>query len=195
MTYYKLIPLSLALACFYSSAYSDSQWNAFLQVPTEHRLLELKKDIPPARNTCADSTLPNPAEAIRLIGLVSGGNELSFRAGLLISHCLGVGDLEDFYRASGAFLDLHPKAFLRIVTSSALPEHTVRDMVTMLPLTLVDNYRGTLMAIDKRIATVKAVDDPLLNDIKAKIVTSLQDEKLELETIESDRTRGNNREH
>lgn len=171
------------LLCLSSTAYSGSPWGDFLQNPTEERIAEIRASIAPAPEPCDQAALPSEAETHRLLGLVQDGNESAFRIGLLVSRCLGVGDLEDFYRATGMFLEVQPGVFLRIVSECASTARNLRYMATMLPLNLVDNPQGMIAAVDRRIAIVEAVRDAGLIEIKAKALTFLRTERNDLARI------------
>jgi len=119
---------------------------------------------------------------VRLSKQPSGnGNQSALRAGLLIYRCLDGGNLEDFYRSVGVFLESHPLAFLRTVTDVETSDRDLRYMVTMLPLMLVDNDDGRIEAVNERIVGVEAVSNPQVVTTKTKVLSFLEAERANLE--------------
>jgi hypothetical protein len=164
-------------------AHSASPWNVFLRNPTAESIRDLKEAIGERTDQCSQIPMPSSKEINQLFRLVQDANDSALRAALLVSNCLGIGDLEDLYRASGSFLEARTTTFLQIASEREIPEGNLRYMVTMLPLSLVDNLPGQVLAVNKRIALLEAVDDGRLIKIRNRVVAYLQVAKSELEKI------------
>jgi hypothetical protein len=177
--------LTLWLPLFCQVAYCDSLWSEFLHNPNENTASILHSSIVTDTGTCNKGALPTRKESHRLLTLIREGNSPAFRTALLISNCLGVGDLEDLYRAAGVFLEREPKKFLQIVDERKVSDGNLRYMTTMLPLNLVDNITGKISAIKTRIARTESVNDAPLASIQAEVLTFLRAEQSDLEGMES----------
>jgi hypothetical protein len=117
---------------------------------------------------------------------MASGDQNAFRAASQVLPCLGVGESEDFYRSAGAFLERQPVRFLEIVAGSDALKDRLRYLVTMLPISLVDDLPAQITTIGRRIVALNSVHDASLDMLKHRAVSALQSEQSELKRIQSD---------
>jgi hypothetical protein len=132
---------------------------------------------------CTKSTIAARRE---LFSLIASGDQNAFRAALRVLPCLGVGENEDFYRSAGAFLERQPARFLEIIAGSDALKGRLRYLVTMLPISSVDDLPAQITTIGRRIAALNSVHDANLDMLKHWAVSALQSEQGELKRIQSD---------
>jgi hypothetical protein len=135
---------------------------------------------------CTESTIATRSRQQELLSLIASGDEKAFRAALQALPCLGVGESEDFYRSAGAFLERQPVRFLEFVAGSDALKDRLRYLVTMLPISLVDDLSAQITTIDRRITVLNSVHDASLDMLKHSAVSALQSEQIELKRIQSD---------
>ena len=172
-----------SLFCYASQAISASNWDSFLLNTDKDSFEKLKGDISNGNNVCRNEEIPNSVQFNKLTVIIKKGNQSALRAGLLISKCIGVGDVEDLYRSAGLFFEIQPKVFLQIVNESAIADRELGYMVTMFPLELVDDIEGKIAAVNNRIAILNRITDVSLINIKKILFAFLEKEKNKLEKI------------
>lgn len=161
------------------NGYSSSLWDGFLQNPTSNNFNILKSKIIALSQVCDQKTQLTYLQTDKLFSYVTDGNSSAFRAALLISSCFDGGDLEDYDRSVGVYFTKHPNDFLAVVCEERISNENVNDMITMLPLSLVDDFNAQRAEISKRIALLKAIHDPKYQKLINKLRTYLeQSEKL-----------------
>lgn len=174
---------SLIVLLFCQTGHCGSLWESFLQNPSMDKYSEIKIAIESESNVCDQNSIPTKVEISTLFKLIQGANPPALRATLLVIKCLGVGDVEDFNRVSGVFLEKLPTIFLQVIRDNDIQDRQLRYMVTMLPLSLVDNLPAKILTLERRIALIAAINNVKLIAIKAKVMAFLQEEKDDLEKI------------
>jgi len=74
-----------------------------------------------------------------LYSRIEAGYITALEVGIDIRHCLGGGELGDFYRASGAFFEIKPQMFIETVVQKNVGQEQIQKMLTMLPINTVDS--------------------------------------------------------
>lgn len=166
-----------------ANAYCSSRWDQFIQNPTKDSLIVLQKSIENRSQHCRTEVIPDQRQRIQLFEFIGDGNPFAFRAALLMSECLDGGEIEDFYRSSGAFFERHPQIFMRIVKDQGIKDTELNFMLIMLPLDTVDNINLKLSVVENRIAILKTINDKSFIGIKEKGLSFLEKERQNLEKI------------
>jgi hypothetical protein len=135
---------------------------------------------------CTKSTLLTRSRLQELFSSVALGNRSALLAMPQVLPCLGVGESEDFYRSAGSFLERQPTSFLKIVAGSDILRTRLEYLVTMLPLSLVDDLPAQTAAIGKRIDALNTVHDAGLDILKHDALAVLLSEQRELKRIQAD---------
>lgn len=161
-------------------AFCGSEWDGFLHRPNHKMLRSLERVLPSNAKACDEIEMPGPRHASRLFALIREGNQSAFSVGLSMSKCWDGGELEDFYRSAGTFLELEPQAFLSAARQRKVTESQLQYLLTMLPLELVDDLDAKIGTIDHRIAILKKTRVPSLQSVRKKSLLILQREKQEL---------------
>lgn len=94
------------------------------------------------------------------------GNKWAIK--ILIKHTsdLDGGELEDAHRALGESLDIKPIILLQEVKEQNMAKDDFTQAVEMLPLSFVDNKKGTLAALEARKRKILSVKDDSLKQQK-----------------------------
>ena len=189
MTIRNLLGLFLLLlwqCVFGESACADSLWYAYLKNPTIQAGTALRLSLAKEAESCDQNGVPSATELPKVRSLIRSGSDPTFRAAIIVSRCMGVGDLEDFYRAAGEFLERKPSRFIEIVDESKVSDREILYMVTMLPISFVDALDAQIEALDKRILKVEAVTEPRLSITQRKILKDLKEAREDLTTVASE---------
>jgi len=130
-----LFILSLFLfVCMPVHAYCSEYWANFLKQPNKKEFVVLENSIAVKAQHCNwggknnATVAPTEKQDLQLFDLISTGNQIAFRAALLVRKCWDGGDLEDFYRSSGVFFEKHPLVFLQIVKEKAITDSEIEYM-------------------------------------------------------------------
>jgi hypothetical protein len=174
-----------ALGVVSANAQGGSQWDHFLQHPGSETFAKLQSRVTSSGPDCGEEVAATNSQRNELFQLIRDGNEQAFRAALLVQHCWDGGEAEDFYRSAGIFLEGNPRTFLQMAKDSQVSRRELNRMVTMLPLETVDDMDAQLKEVKQRIATLKAVEDPALVNVKQKALVSLAKENKNLQEIKS----------
>jgi hypothetical protein len=168
-----------------ASADVAPQWNEFLLNPGDQTLSILTNGTAADAGECREDLAPNQKQRRQLLALIEKGNQWGFRAALLVSPCWDGSDAEDFYRASGIFFERLPCTFLRILEERRTSDTQLRLMLTMLPLSTVDDFDEKLAMIRKRISILRGINDAALSDLKGKALVFLINEETKFMKIRS----------
>jgi hypothetical protein len=165
----------LALLPFFaiSNAYAASPaWKDFLASPGHDAYIALRTSLAEGKNDCA-AKLPDAAETKQLLSLIDTGNAEAFASAMLVTQCLGVGDLEHFYRSSGVFAEKSPGAFLQIVTAYAVSDEELPFMLTLSP---PDEKEGNASPaeLDKRMEAIQSAQEPAIFPMQKRALLILQ---------------------
>jgi hypothetical protein len=187
-----LILLSVLFCSFSVNACSSPKWEEFLKEPDKDSLVRLENAISASAQRCSWGKPDNPDIAptdkqnIQLFELITRGNESAFHAALLVSRCLDGGELEDFYRSAGIFLEVQPRAFLQITKRMEIPYSQLRPLGTMLPLDMVDDLDRKISTVEKRISILTGISEGSLQDTKEQALSFLEKEKQVLDRIKTE---------
>jgi hypothetical protein len=135
------------------------KWEVFVSTPT----FDAYRDLGQLRKEPCSSSRPTDLEFRELLHQTAAGNGASFQALLDIRSCLDGGALEDFFRASGLYLERQPFGFVALVQQEKIKESDLGYMLAMLPLDTVDQPKLRLKVLEARIATVSQVRLPELS--------------------------------
>lgn len=171
------------LASLSVNAHCSSKWDQFLQNPTNDSLIVIQKSVEDSPMHCRVEVIPVQHQRIQLFKLISDGNPLAFRAALLVSECLDGGELEDFYRSTGAFFERQPQVFMHIVKDQGIQDTQLNYMLTMLPLNTVDNINLKLSVVENRVAILKSINNKSFIEIREKGLIFLEKERQLFEKI------------
>jgi hypothetical protein len=151
---------------------AQSMWQQFLASPGHDAYITLRTSLSESKKDCA-SNLPGASETTQLFALVDSGNADAFASAMLVTQCLGVGDLEHFYRSSGVFAEKSPGAFLQITTAYAVSDEELPFMLTMSP---PDEKEGNATAaeLDKRMAALQSAQEPSIFPMQKRALLILQ---------------------
>jgi hypothetical protein len=138
------------------SAIAGPNWKKFLDHPSTAEAESILR-VTTLRGRCVESKLPSYSEAHRLFGLIEDSNSQVFMVGLGLRHCFGGAVLEDFYRASGVFLEKNAPQFFAQLGATNIQESEIPDFALMLPLSMTDKYEEQLKEINRRIEAVSHV--------------------------------------
>ena len=178
-----LFLLCLLLSAGVSNA--DAPWRQFLDAPTEKNYFPAAKYIK-SDSTCEGEWHTNYKYAwslMSLFSLISSGNENAFKLGLVTHSCLDGGNLGDYYRSVGLFFEKKPNQFFTIVQEEKLTIDQIMSMVTSSPLELVDKIDKQMESAQNRIHLVETLSVRIDNEIKIKIISTLNDKLNFLENI------------
>lgn len=185
-SFLRKIALLILLACVSTIAWSASIWDEFLLKPNSKNSKALEASMLASSQHCDQDVWPTEKQTMALLKLIQNGNPSAYRLVSLASQCLGVSDLEDLYRSAGAFFEVQPRAFLKLIKEESIPERDLRYMLTMLPLTTTDNIDAKLSSVENRIAILKSIHDSSINDSKFKALFILDKEIINLTKIKED---------
>ena len=88
---------------------------------------------------------------------IDSGNTHAFDIGLLVMRCLSGGELGDLYRSFGSFFEKDSKYFFDQLTEREIRDVRLQKMLTMLPLSTVDDIESKIKTIQFRIALLSNV--------------------------------------
>ncbi len=187
------------------NAHCQSYWDEFLKQPDNGALVRLGKNITAGVQRCCPAfykvdklgkscdlgnpenrkVIPTEEQDFQLFELISKGNEVAFRAGLLLatSKCLDGGELEDLYRSLGLFFETQPRVFLQTVKDKSITDSNLKSMLVMLPLETTDKIDLKMFMIKNRISILENISDGLLKGIKEKGLSFLSKAKENLDRI------------
>ncbi len=162
------------LAVVSASGHCASVWDSFLQKPTNRAFTVLKSAILSAPQRCGQKTQLTHRQTDTLFAYIQDGSPVAFRAAALMSSCFDGGDLEDYFRSVGVYFTKHPRDFLDVAYKERISDEYLRYMITMLPLSLVDNFDAQHAEISKRILLLKAIHDRRFIKIRDKLLMDLE---------------------
>jgi hypothetical protein len=117
--------------------------------------LASEKDGIPIDNIC-ELARNNDNSFYNILSKIESGDEYSFALGINNVTCLDGGNLEDLYRATGMFFDVKPAKFFKHVNSHNIKNETIFNMLSMLPLSLTDNYQAQIDLLSRRVSLLKS---------------------------------------
>ena len=161
-----------------TNTYCSPLWDSFLQNPTSEHFAALKSTDLSSQQLCNQSNQLTYSQTDKLFQYVSNGNAEALRAAVLISECFDGGNLEDYYRSTGIYFTKHPSNFIRVIYEERVSDNDLQYMVTMLPLSLVDNLEGQRCEINKRMTLLEQIDNPMFAKIKDKLLAYLEQAKV-----------------
>ncbi len=181
-----LILVLTVFVIFSLNAFCDSQWDNFLQKPNKDSLTMLEKTVSDSAKNCNPDFTPTQIHRARLFELIRKGNQMAFRAALLVSRCWDGGEFEDFNRSVGTFFEIQPRTFLQIVNEKVISDLQLRYFLTMLPLYTVDNIDLKISMMENRMAILEGVNEESFKKIKKRGLFFLKKERDNLYKIKSD---------
>jgi len=163
-------------------------WEEFLKQPGKGSFIDLEEEIITKSGHCSwgnpkNHEVVSVEEGQQLFKLIEKGDEFSFKAGLLVMHCLDGGELEDFHRSAGQFFEVKPSVFMKIVDEKKIPDLSIKSMLTMLPLDTVDHIDRAVSVVERRISILEAIDDSQFDNLKRIGLSYLTDEKAMLTRV------------
>lgn len=180
------ISVAVILGLLAIGARHETLWTTFLSNPDEMQFTALEQAIGTDAAKCRwgdphnRDVVPTEAQQRQLFDLIRAGNVSAFRAGLLMERCWDGGDLEDFYRSTGIFFQVQPRAFLQIVKEKSIPDSTFESLLTSLPLDTVDDIDRMVTVVDARIDLLAMVNEHSLESVKTKGLCFLKEQKKDL---------------
>jgi len=173
------------------NAYSGMHWDEFLKQPSKDSLVELEDEIFASAERCSwgdpkNRDVVSVEAGQQLFRLIAKGDEIAFRAGLLVVRCLDGGELEDFHRSAGLFFEAKPSVFLKIAKEKKVPDTTIKSMLTMLPLDTVDNIDRAISVVERRMAMLEAISDSRFDNLKKAGLSFLGDQKVMLDRVKKE---------
>ena len=180
--------LSILLCGCSFSAYCGEQWDEFLSGPDKSSYTTIEESIVESVQECSWGNPHNlsvvPLEkGQQLYKLIAAGNKYALRVGLMVSRCLDGGELEDFHRSAGLFLDAHPMEFLEIVKETQVSEKDMEFMLTALPEDTIDNIDRAIEVVTNRIALFQGISSSQHEDMIPVALAILSDQKESIEKI------------
>jgi len=141
------------------SGQCEAAANGFLQAPSAQSLEELRKI---DAESCWRSIGTSNEKLQAMNALLSKGNRSA--AWYLASNLrrLDGGNLEDALIALGQFSEIDMTSFLELARDHVLTSHESSDALTMLPLSMSDEPKSQLAAMEKRRAAITRVSEKSL---------------------------------
>lgn len=132
------------LGCDQGDDAASIPWASFLASPSPESEQQLLTDIGENLKDCGWGKAENQnaiPDRFRqdLFDLIANGDSPSYRVGLQIEKCLDGGDLGDLHRSTGLFFDTEPDAFLKESIREGVSPERLAELVSALPLSLVDD--------------------------------------------------------
>lgn len=172
------LALGALIAC---EASAGDPWERFLQNPDGGFFIELSQKVDGSQcgwgKQANKEVVPDRVRA-PLFDLIAGGNENAFLIGLSGLRCFDGGDLEDFYRSAGKFMEQHPQRFLSDVTDRNVPERDVASMASSVPTN--DDPAGALRKVVERIELLSGLTDEKVASARAASINALQEHEADL---------------
>lgn len=87
------------------------------------------------------------------------------------------GDLEDLYISTALLFDRDPVLFFDLMKNNKVEDLQIVTMLTMLPLSYVDNYPDQIKAYKTRLALLKSarnIDDTLRGKIESELCATIK---------------------
>jgi len=123
---------------------------------------------------------PSSAAVTSLITRIDAGDESAARHAVGLLPKLSGGDLEDTMRAIGALAVNRPRVFLRVMTGKYVDAARIERIVTMLPLSSVDDDAERLRLVRARIDALSAISDAELGHPRDVAIAALHRYEQEL---------------
>ncbi len=185
-----LLVCILCAGCVHAERTVVGIWHAFLADPNDNTMNTLVSSISEYVSDCDWGNVNNytavPSDIRQnLFDSIASGNNFSLRTGLLVEQCLDGGDLGDFRRSAGQFFEKKPVIFMQEIKRSSVPTASYQSMVTMLPLTLVDDLNMQIKAIRFRIQLLKDIELSELEELKDIASKVLKDQELKLTDLQN----------
>jgi len=156
------------------NAFCNSQWDDFLQQLNMDTFMMLEKNFTANGRNCDLDIMPEQIHRTKLFELIRKGNQLAFRASLLVSKCWDGGELGDFNRSVGLFFEVKPQVFLQIVIDKNITDRQLNYMLTMLPLHTVDNIDLKIAMLENRIDTLRSLNEKKFITIRKRGILRLE---------------------
>ena len=163
-------------------------WSLYLDDPDEENYAALTARISSLSSDCDWGSPANeqvfPSNVHHeLFGRISSGGDEAFRLGLVVRQCLDGGDLGDFYRSAGVYLDLKPEEFLRALENADIEADVFRLMVIALPEVLVDDLPGQIRATVSRAETLERIPPGQFDELRIAGVRYLRTQEQRLRFV------------
>jgi hypothetical protein len=172
------------------TAASDIEWTNFLNNPTNATYDGLSKSLK-ACNKVANCIEAKPdAEMIdKLIALLKSGNSFAVDVAFLSRslNLLDGGALEDVLRTLGQLAESHPKVILKCLKKYKLSGYPFEGTFVILPIETVDDLDAQIDAVQRRINSLSAVDDPSVRSERDKAISVLKRELNQLKREKRER--------
>lgn len=169
-----LVVLLLPLPVRGNSTRGD--WEGFLANPNADRYHALAEKLRGCKDSeCRNEVRPSSRAVARLLLLVKRGDPNAVDLAFLSIRFLDGGNLEDTLRTLGSLTETSPNLFLQEVKKHGLPSYQVRRLLRMLPLDTVDNVAKKRRLVRRRVASLAAVDDKNLVDVRDAAIAVLEE--------------------
>lgn len=99
-------------------------------------------------------------EASPLIEAIDAVDTTAISTALRSTHCFDGGEIEDLYRALGVAFSREPDLVTRQVLNAGVQAEYVVPMMTMLPLSYVDDPCGSIDELERRRTLILEADMP-----------------------------------
>lgn len=157
-----------------------STWSSFVESPSPENEQLLMAAIGEDLENCGWGN-PENLNAVPdrfrqdLFDSIAGGNLPSYRTGLRIEKCLDGGDLGDFRRSAGMFFDARPDTFLDESIRGGVTAERIAELVSALPLTLVDDPKRQRDLVVERISKLERSRVSLKSQVTTSALNTLNE--------------------
>lgn len=176
--------LALVGTLLASDAAWGEPWDRFMRNPDIEAFEELSQEIDGARcgwgKPANKEVVPDRVRG-DLFDLIASGNDGAFLIGLSVVRCFDGGDLEDFYRSSGKYLEQSPQRFLARVTERDVTASEVASMAASVPTD--DDIDAALRTVVGRIELLRELDDDGFARARMESIRALQKREHSLRQI------------
>lgn len=133
---------------------TDAAWEIFLKNPSIQEGRNLASALAVVERPCPISLIPKSDQIHRLTTLLRKRNFNALQPATLALRCLDSGNAEDLYRALGESFSADPNRFFTATLQDELTDDQFKQIVTMLPLRLVDKIDSQISELNRRILLV-----------------------------------------
>lgn len=110
----------------------------------------------------------------KILNLVDEKNiyafDIAFRS---LSYYGSGGDYEDILRSLGSFSEYNPELFFKYVKNYNVSYRRLNSLLTMLPLSTVDDFELKIRVLDKRITAIDKLKNKEFSELKKNSITIL----------------------
>lgn len=154
---------------------TQDRWAQFLSQPNARNHRALAQALQGCNNPeCAHQIKPSSQAVNRLLELVQRGDPKAVDLAFLSIRFLDGGDLEDVFRGLGSVTETDPKLFLEQVVRHRVSRGNLESLLTMLPLSTVDNVPKKRRLVERRIRSLAAVKDKPVAHVRDEAIAILE---------------------